>query len=131
MTSAPCLLAVLSEPSDFASISAELSDLDVRTCYAKDLSDLLPEDERTPPSVVLCDADRLNWSETLRSFQQKMPETAVVFLTRTADERLWLRMLEAGAFDLLEKPYRSQDLRWVVSTALKRRAERRSSASAA
>jgi FixJ family two-component response regulator len=29
-------------------------------------------------------------------------------------------MLDAGAFDLLEKPYRAQDLCWVITSALKR-----------
>ena len=46
---------------------------------------------------------------------------AVVLMTRWADERLWLETPDAGACDLLAKPYRPEDLRWVVSTALKRR----------
>lgn len=126
MSSPSCLLAILAEPSDFAGLSAELADLGVRTCYAGEVSGLLScheEADGSNPSVILCDADRLDWIEALRELREAMPGTAVVFLTRLADERLWLRMLDAGAFDLLEKPYRSQDLRWVVTTALKRRHE--------
>ncbi len=126
MSSASCLLAVVSSPSDFADISADLMELGVRTCYKKQISELLDcneENETSRPSVLLCDADRLDWNEALETVRETMPGTAVVFLTRLADEHLWVEMLEAGAFDLLEKPYRSPDLRWVITTALKRRHE--------
>lgn len=122
MSTTPCVLAVVSEPADFATLSAELQAAGVPVCRAEDLLDAILHQADSPASVILCDTENLDWAEALELFQRLKTPNAVVFLTRMADEHLWVQMLEAGAFDLLEKPCRPQDLRWVVSNALKRRA---------
>lgn len=120
MSAPPAVLAVTSRASDFTSLAADLSAIGVGTCHAKGLPEAVRRANEFPISVIVCDADSVDWEEALRVLQEVPEPGAIVFLTRLADERLWLRMLQAGAFDLLEKPYRPQDLRWVVSSALKR-----------
>jgi two-component system C4-dicarboxylate transport response regulator DctD len=119
MPATPYVVAVVRESSDFALLSAELAELGVGTRHAKTPSEASMPQE-APASVILCDVDGVDWVEALRLFRQNQPAAPVVFLTRLADEQLWIQMLDAGAYDLLEKPYRPQDLRWIVSSALKR-----------
>ena len=121
MPAMPCVLAVVDEPSDFASLSAHLEPLGIAVYRADGLLDAILRHADAQASVILCDADSLDWKEAVNLFQRLKTPGAVVLLTRLADERLWVETLDAGAFDLLEKPYRPENLRWVVSTALKRR----------
>lgn len=72
----------------------------------------------TPANVVLCLTDGLDWRAALTAVQRAGQATPVVFLTRGADVPVWLEMLDAGAFDLLERRYRVQELQWVVSNAI-------------
>ncbi len=117
------VLAVLLEPSLFASVTADLTELGVNTLSVGELSHLSLYQQDCVPTILLCDADVTDWQAVLRFFHQHGVAGLVVFLTRLADERLWLEMLDAGAFDVLPKPYRPQDLRWVIETALKRAKE--------
>ncbi len=72
---------------------------------------------RAHAAAVVCDADHVDWREALaRLAHTNVP---VVFLTSQADERLWVEMLEAGAFDLLPKPCRAADLKRVLELAVR------------
>lgn len=115
----PCVLAVVREVSQFAVLESELAKLGVRTCHARTPQDAVPK-EHFPANVIVCDVDTIDWGEALALFRERQPGSPVVFLTRLADEQLWIQMLDAGVYDLLEKPYRAEDLRWVVTSALKR-----------
>ena len=130
MSSTSRVLAVVSEPSDFATLSANLEPVGITVHRADGLLDAILRQTDSPASVILCDADCLDWKEAVNLFQRLKTPGAVVLLTRLADERFWVETLEAGAFDLLEKPYRPEDLRWVVSTALKRRMGKAASSAA-
>lgn len=130
MSAPPNVLAITSRESDFAQLAADLAGIGVDACHAGTLEDAVERKNEYPISVVVCDADSVDWEEALTVLQSHRGPSAVVFLTRLADERLWLRMLDAGAFDLLEKPYRTEDLRWVVTSALKRAPGRNSLAAA-
>ncbi len=115
----PPIVAVIGfAPDDFLFLDAVLESADVRACDVP----LVPgseDEESLSASLVICDADRLDWATALRRLHTQLPQCPVVFLTRLADERIWLDMLESGAYDLLQKPYRAEDLRWVVCSALK------------
>jgi DNA-binding NtrC family response regulator len=71
-----------------------------------------------PVNVVLCLTDGLDWRAALAAVKRDGRATPVVFLTRGADVPIWLEMLDAGAFDLLERRYLVQELQWVVSNAI-------------
>ena len=130
MRAAPDVLVVVSESSDFVAVYAHLQSVGITVRRADDLLDAILRQADSPASVILCDADCLDWKEAVNLFQRLKTPGAVVLLTRLADERLWVETLDAGAFDLLEKPYRPENLRWVVSTALKHRPERMAASAA-
>ena len=124
------ILAVVPEASDFAALCADLAPLEIPVCCAHDLLDAVLHQAASPASVILWDVDGLGWKEAVHLFQRQKTPGAAILLTRRADERLWLEVLDAGAFDLLEKPCRAEALRWVVSTALKRSPERMTTSAA-
>jgi DNA-binding NtrC family response regulator len=45
-----------------------------------------------------------SWNGALQEVRERNPNLPVVVLSRTGDEREWLEVLEAGAFDLLAYP---------------------------
>ncbi len=119
MSHRPIVAAIGFAPDDFLSLGAVLESADVRACDLPLVPCSEEEESLSAASLVICDADRLDWATALRRLHTQLPQCPVVFLTRLADERIWLDMLESGAYDLLQKPYRAEDLRWVVCSALK------------
>lgn len=83
--------------------------------YAVFSTDSISAVARAHAAAVVCDADHVNWREALvRLSHLNVP---VIFVSSQADERLWVQMLEAGAFDLLQKPCRAADLKRAVALA--------------
>jgi DNA-binding NtrC family response regulator len=59
--------------------------------------------------------DHPGWRTTLRNLRRLAPATEVVVYTRCAEVTTWLDALEAGAFDLLWKPFSRTELERVVA----------------
>ncbi len=59
-----------------------------------------------------------HWREALQSFLEAQPSARVVLLSRLADERMWMDVLESGGYDLLMKPYQETELCAAVRSAL-------------
>jgi DNA-binding response OmpR family regulator len=65
--------------------------------------------------VVLCDGS--NWKEMLAR-SRDLPEPPVLIVTsRVADECLWAEALNLGAYDVLPKPFDTNEVVRVVSLA--------------
>ena len=58
-----------------------------------------------------------NWSDALRDVHAIDPNLPVIVLSNEAEERAWLRALNAGAFDLLVAPFDGQQLVAVLEQA--------------
>jgi len=111
------VLVVAPEFSDFAALAADLTLSGISPQRARTLEECLQRQRQAPAEAVICDADSLDWRVALDALLQA-GKAPVIFLTRRADERLWVQMLQAGAFDVMTKPYRIEELRWVVTSAL-------------
>jgi len=57
------------------------------------------------------------WMEALETVREWQPDLPVIILSRTAEEREWLQVLEAGAFDLLVPPFEKEELLAVLEQA--------------
>jgi DNA-binding response OmpR family regulator len=112
------VLALVREASEFAVLCACLRDTGVELTREDDVSGAVLRHSDCPAQLVICDADDVHWEAALEAFQQLGDLPPIVFLTRAVDRRLWLDMLQAGAHDVLAKPYEPQDLHWVVRSAL-------------
>lgn len=119
MPTAPCVLAVVRESAEFEALSAGLAGIEV--CHASDVLDATLQHLYFPAAVIICDADYVDWRTALALFNRWRDKPEVIFLSRCADESLWMDMLRAGARDLLAKTCRPEELRRGVCSALTRR----------
>jgi DNA-binding NtrC family response regulator len=64
------------------------------------------------PPVVLCDASLQDgsWQDVLRMSQELPAPANVIVTTNHPDDRLWAEVLNLGAYDVLQKPFRSQEV---------------------
>jgi len=115
----PMVLALVRKASEFAVLRACLQDDGVELSREDDVSGGVSRHSDYPAQLVICDADDVHWEAALEAFQQLGDMPPVVFLTSTVDQRLWLDMLQAGAFDVVAKPYGPLELHWVVRSALR------------
>ncbi len=112
------VIAVDLTPDECRVIQECLDASEIKLRQARSVDDALEQALGSAP-VVLCDADpRRDWKKSLRQFRQRWPSSRVVFLSRLSDERMWIDMLEAGAYDLLLKPFRRAEISWIVRGAL-------------
>lgn len=76
--------------------------------------------------VVLCDS-QLNWRQLLDQLRG-LPEPPFLIVTsRLADDRLWSEALNLGAYDVLAKPFDSNEVTRVLAMAWMRWSERSTS----
>ena len=72
------------------------------------------------PKIVVCEAqvrERGNWQELLE--EARAAESLMLVVLRHADERLWAEVLNLGGFDVLTLPFDRDELRRVLSSALR------------
>jgi DNA-binding NtrC family response regulator len=58
------------------------------------------------------------WHEALEQAQERCPDLPVVIFCRTGDEAEWVRVMEAGAFDLLGGPHQKRNVLPVLEHAV-------------
>jgi DNA-binding NtrC family response regulator len=121
----PRVLAVAKEPSEFAGFAASLKDAGIEVNCANGFLDGILHQVHSAASVIICDADFMHWRTALEAFNSVDGKPPVIFLSRGADDSLWLEMLSGGAFDLLPKNCGPGELRRVVRAALKQRNARK------
>jgi DNA-binding NtrC family response regulator len=76
----------------------------------------------TPFDVILIEL--LNpveiFFELISAIKARSPHTEVIFISRFADEDLWIESIQRGAYDLLPKPLDRKELQRTVINALVR-----------
>ncbi len=76
--------------------------------------------EKLRPALVLCDTDiegSGSWRDLLNAGISPAGAVLIV-ISDHADESLWAEVLNLGGFDVLEKPFRAEEVERVVSLAL-------------
>lgn len=112
VTSSPAYLELIQE-----FLSADGTEVRPACCV---LEGLLHQTQ-TSDSVILYDTDvREHWAEALEIFRCMRRSARVVLLSRLADDRMWMDVLDAGGYDLLMKPFRPMEIRSIVRSALQR-----------
>jgi DNA-binding NtrC family response regulator len=64
--------------------------------------------------TVLPDGD---WRRVLEIVAQSCPNIEVVVSSRLGDHKLWIDVLEQGAYDVLVEPYECEEVRQIVESA--------------
>jgi FixJ family two-component response regulator len=77
-----------------------------------------PRGNAVPP-VILCDETLYDgsWQDLLRMTQGLPCPANLIVTTNRADDRLWAEVLNLGAYDVLQKPFRSQEVFRTVGLA--------------
>ena len=121
MASGDAVLVVVPSEGDCRLIVDCLSQEGIHVLPTTNLLDVLLHQVSLPVSVILYDTDAPeHWRKALQQFLVVRPATRVVFLSRLADERMWMEVLEGGGYDLVMKPLKPVEIRSVVQSALRR-----------
>lgn len=69
--------------------------------------------------IVVCDRDENPdaWREILRATKGLSAPPCLIVTSRLADDRQWAELLNAGAFDLLAKPFEKSNVIRIVQSA--------------
>lgn len=105
--------------TDYFELANLLDELGIRLVIAPSQGEALElvASQRFP--LIFLDLDRdPEWPSTLRDFQALVPDSAVVVCSLAADATLWIDVLDAGAFDLVRKPFLRRELLWVIENAI-------------
>jgi DNA-binding NarL/FixJ family response regulator len=109
------MITALVEGDHFNRICDALKPHGIEVVYAPHINGAL----EASPNVVVCDTGCYgSWRRVIRQILELRPEARVVLLSRTADDRMWVDALSAGAYDLLPHPCSPKDLCATVLGAL-------------
>jgi len=127
-TKRPALL-YSNSTEDYQVLSGWLSELGIPLVPLTDPGQAVRAAQESSCSLVLMDLeDQPGWQATLRDLRRLAPATEVVVYTRCAEIDTWLDALEAGAFDLLWKPFSRTELARVVAGLRRQRLQARPAA---
>lgn len=68
--------------------------------------------QRKEAAIAVCECDRAPdaWRELLRQFAHLPHPPCLIVTSRLADDYLWAEALNLGAFDVLSKPFRREEV---------------------
>jgi len=91
----------------------------IRIHRSPTLNDAKARLHATKSRVLLTDVSfqRGGWEDALRMAARRPVRTALVLVSRLADERLWIDALERGAYDLILQPFHADELRRILGNA--------------
>ena len=94
--------------------------------WARNPQEMIQHLEQARYDAVFCSRNFSNgsWGEALKQMQRLYADVPVIILSQTADEKEWVEVLAAGAFDLLGLPCYEQALLSVMEHAVASREAR-------
>lgn len=124
MQSVP-LLSVSPADADHAALRELLADTQWQLSEARSLGSALRTLRHDPISLILCERDLQpgTWKDLLDQISVLPSPPSLIVTSRHANEELWVEALDAGAYDLLAKPFDAREfhrtlfqawLRWQV-----------------
>jgi DNA-binding response OmpR family regulator len=83
----------------------------------------LPVLRQTPITIVVAERDLspVTWREVLEEIRTLPDPPLLIVTSRLADERLWAEALNLGAYDVLAKPFRDDEVVRALGSAWLRR----------
>lgn len=80
---------------------------------------------KKPRLIITCDRfdGGQTWKHVLAEVARCASKPQIIVCSRLADDRLWGEVLNHGAFDLLELPFRRNDVLYAISFALRVQAQ--------
>jgi DNA-binding NtrC family response regulator len=116
------LLSVSPAPADHRSLGEILDDPHYRILRASSCREAIERLTSDSIALVICEADLPDgsWRDLLRHADEHSRDLTLIVASRLADTRLWAEVLHLGAYDLIAKPFDTQEVRRVVANACER-----------
>jgi DNA-binding NtrC family response regulator len=126
MLNAPKALTVLSDRDSREAIPQILVTCGVEPVLCSTISEARKSLSSEPADVVFCETRFVDGSfdDLLRVLRSGESTPRVIVCSRLYDPALYLDLMDRGAFDFIVYPYRTEDVRWILSTALLRYSQR-------
>ena len=118
---------------DFPAIGPSVTRMAGRPHRARTLGEAIEFVAANPVAVVVCEHKLPDgtWRDLIEGMARSAAPPLLVVTSVNADESLWVEVLNLGGYDVLAKPYRSDEVLRTVSLARARWIEQRSKARAA
>jgi DNA-binding NtrC family response regulator len=118
---AQMVLAVLPVGEDRKMLEDIFGQSNWKVRFAKDFQEAQDELRTSPLAVVISDGcfPGGNWKDLLFVLQEMPHPKPLIVADRLADDRLWAEVLNLGAYDLLIKPFDTQEVLRTVGLACK------------
>lgn len=113
------ILFITSAPEDHHALSAILTDRLWHLAKARTCQEAIARLSRKRIPVVICERDLPDgsWKDVLNYFAEFPDPPVLIVTSESADERLWLEVLNLGGFDVLAKPFRESEVKYVLAAA--------------
>jgi DNA-binding NtrC family response regulator len=95
------------------------SEAKLELAFAETWKDSMTLLRHTPSVVVLCDRDipDTSWRTAIEDLARVAPKSCVVLVSAVNDEYLWQEVVQHGGFDVIIKPFRSDQIRRRIDDA--------------
>ena len=112
-------LAVSPFEADLSFLQRMFDDADWKLFTAHTYKEGMAQLSRELIPVVLCDCQLPdgNWKDVLSRLAPMLEPPRLIAVSRHADERLWLEVLNLGGFDLLATPFHEVEAGYAIGTA--------------
>jgi DNA-binding NtrC family response regulator len=89
------------------------SEANLELVFVETWKDSLTLLRRTPSVIVLCDRDvrDASWRTAVEDLARVAPKSCVVLVSAVNDEYLWQEVAQHGGFDVVTKPFQSDQIR--------------------
>ena len=115
----PNVLLLSTDQTETAQLQQLLGEHAILTPVAR-RSELISLLERRDYDAIFCAwaFQQGTWNEVLHDVRESCPDLPVVIFSRTGGEQEWVKVLEAGAFDLLVAPYQQHTVIPILEQAV-------------
>ena len=89
------------------------SEANLELVFAETWKDSMTLLRHTPSVIVLCDRDvpDASWRTAIEDLARVAPKSCVVLVSAVNDEYLWQEVVQHGGFDVVTKPFQSDQIR--------------------
>jgi FixJ family two-component response regulator len=114
-----CVLAVSACPEDWASLQLVFEEKAWRLHCVHSLAEAVAFVRKHPAVVIVSDPafSGGDWKQLLAHLIDEGHPSALVVVSRLADERLWSEVLHFGGYDVLQKPFDKEEVIRVIQLA--------------
>jgi len=115
----PKLLSVSADAEDHSVLQRMLSGQGLLVTAAASCREALDYLRADQPCVIFCESSMKDgsWRDLLNYVSTVVEAPPLVVTSRLADDHLWSEVLNLGGWDVLAKPFREQEVLYVVDSA--------------